>query len=65
MYKSKVIHLKIEFYPYAITVSRLGAGIPAAHREIRLMLLGPPPDMVHGARLRGTHPSTLRKTALS
>jgi len=34
--------------------SRLGSGRPAAHRVTRLMLLGSPPDMVHGAPLRGT-----------
>ena len=36
----------------------LGAGALAAHRWDRLMLLGSPPDMVHGDRLRKTHSST-------
>ena len=36
----------------------LGTGDLAAHRRHRLMLLGSPPDMVHGFRLRETHPST-------
>ena len=34
--------------------SQLGNGDPAAHGKIRLMLLGSPPDMVHGIPLRGT-----------
>ena len=36
----------------------LWTGDLAAHRSDRLMLLGSPPDMVHGVRLRKTHPST-------
>ena len=43
--------------------ARLRTGIPAAHPRHRLMLLGSPPDMVHGRELRRTHPSTLRRTA--
>ena len=39
----------------------LGTGDLAAHRSDRLMLLGSPPDMVHGVRLRKTHPSTREK----
>jgi len=39
--------------------SRLGDGFPAAHRTHRLMLLGSPPDMVHGDLLRGTGSSSL------
>ena len=38
--------------------SRLRNGSPAAHETIRLMLLGSPPDMVHGISLRKTDPST-------
>jgi len=49
------------YVPARIPFSSLGAGAPAAHRVNRLMLLGPPPDMVHSARLRRTHPSTCRK----
>ena len=40
----------------------LKAGTLAAHRENRLMLLGSPPDMVHGHRLRKTHSSTQKNT---
>ena len=39
--------------------SRLGPGGPAAHGVTRLMLLGSPPDMVHGAPLRRAEPSSL------
>ena len=39
--------------------SQLRNGNPAAHGKIRLMLLGSPPDMVHGFPLRETVPSTL------
>jgi hypothetical protein len=39
--------------------SRLGSGTLAAHAEHRLMLLGSPPDMVHGSTLRKTGSSTL------
>jgi len=38
--------------------SLLGNGNPAAHGKIRLMLLGSPPDMVHGFPLRGTDSSS-------
>ena len=38
--------------------SRLGNGIPTAHTKHRLMLLGSPPDMVHGFVLRGTGSSS-------
>ena len=38
--------------------SQLGPGILAAHATFRLMLLGSPPDMVHGATLRETRSST-------
>ena len=41
--------------------SLLGAGTLAAHRWDRLMLLGSPPDMVHGYRLRKTHSSTQQR----
>ena len=36
----------------------LGTGDLAAHWSDRLMLLGSPPDMVHGFQSRKTHPST-------
>jgi len=39
--------------------SRLGSGYLAAHEKHRLMLLGSPPDMVHGFPLRKTESSTL------
>ena len=39
--------------------SRLGSGTLAAHGKHRLMLLGSPPDMVHGFPLRKTGSSTL------
>ena len=43
-------------YPY--DRSRLKPGDLAAHTAFRLMLLGSPPDMVHGAVLRETGLST-------
>ena len=36
----------------------LKTGIPAAHPQICLMLLGSPPDMIHRCELRRTHFST-------
>ena len=39
--------------------SRLRSGTPAAQVAVRLVLLGSPPDTVHGAALRGTDPSSL------
>jgi len=39
--------------------SRLKPGYLAAHEKHHLMLLGSPPDMVHGFSLRKTGPSTL------
>ena len=39
--------------------SRLEPGSLAAHRKHRLMLLGSPPDMVHGFLLRETGSSSL------
>ena len=39
--------------------SRLRSGNPAAQIAVRLVLLGSPPDTVHGATLRGTDPSSL------
>ena len=36
----------------------LQTGFPAAPRKDRLMLLGSPPDMIHGFRSHRTHPST-------
>jgi len=38
--------------------SQLRNGILTAHGAFRLMLLGSPPDMVHGAPLRETVSST-------
>ena len=49
--KSKVAPTR---YPYPL----LRTGALAAHRVGRLMLLGSPPDMVHGSRLRKTRSST-------
>ena len=39
--------------------SRLEPGSLAAHGKLRLMLLGSPPDMIHGIPLRKTGLSTL------
>ena len=39
--------------------SRLRSGNPAAQVAVRLVLLGSPPDTVHGATLRRTNPSSL------
>ena len=39
--------------------SRLRNGVPAAHVRSRLVLLGSPPDTVHGRTLRRTDPSSL------
>ena len=39
--------------------SRLKNSDPTAHGADRLVLLGSPPDTVHGAALRGTDPSSL------
>ena len=39
--------------------SRLRSGSPAAHAHIRLVLLGSPPDTVHGWTLRRPDPSSL------
>ena len=39
--------------------SRLKNSNPAAHAAVRLVLLGSPPDTVHGAALRGTGLSSL------
>jgi len=38
--------------------SQLKIGNPTAHEKIHLMLLGSPPDMVHGFPLRQTNFST-------
>jgi len=38
--------------------SQLKIGNPTAHEKIHLMLLGSPPDMVHGISLRQTNFST-------
>ena len=40
------------------SIPMLRAGIPAAHSDNRLMLLGSPPDMVHSSELRRTRSST-------
>ena len=46
--------------PYArYAGSRLRTGTLTAHENHRLMLLGSPPDMVHGFPLRETGSSTL------
>ena len=39
--------------------SWLRPGDITAHGKVRLMMLGSPPDMVHGSPLRETEPSTL------
>jgi len=40
------------------TRQTLGTGTLAAHWQVRLVLLGSPPDTVHGRQLRKTHPSS-------
>jgi len=39
--------------------NNLRTGTLATHRNICLMLLGPPPDMVHSIRLRKTRLSSI------
>ena len=46
-------------YPVRYRDSRLKDSTPAAHAAGRLVLLGSPPDTVHGAALRGTGLSSL------
>jgi len=44
-----------------IRTSRSGQAASRHIEEIRLMLLGSPPDMVRGSQLRETHPSSREK----
>ena len=54
------LHTQPRIMPYARpTGSRLRTGTLTAHEKHRLMLLGSPPDMVHGFPLRETGSSTL------
>ena len=54
------LHTRLRIMRYVrYAGSRLGSGTLAAHAEHRLMLLGSPPDMVHGSTLRKTGSSTL------
>ena len=51
---------KSNFNPTRSSYPLLKAGTLAAHRVYRLMLLGPPSDMVHSSQLRKTRLSTQR-----
>ena len=54
------LHTQLRKLTYArYAGSRLRTGTLAAHEKHRLMLLGSPPDMVHGFPLRETGSSTL------
>ena len=54
------LHTLIRIVRYArYAGSRLRTGTLTAHEKHRLMLLGSPPDMVHGFPLRETGSSTL------
>ena len=54
----KTAHPSSNAYHTRYPCSQLRNGNLAAHAEIRLMLLGSPPDMVHGTALRKTKSST-------
>ncbi len=53
------IQHNVEQAPTSVSVLSSSRQAPLHHiRKIRLMLLGSPPDMVHGIELRKTHLST-------
>ena len=54
----KTAHPSSNAYQTRYPRSQLRNGTLAAHAAIRLMLLGSPPDMVHGTALRKTKSST-------
>ena len=54
----KTAHPNLNAHPIRYPGSQLRNGTLAAHAAIRLMLLGSPPDMVHGTTLRKTKSST-------
>ena len=54
----KTAHPPSNAYHTRYPGSQLRNGALAAHAAIRLMLLGSPPDMVHGTALRKTESST-------
>ena len=56
---NKIAHPHLNLLNTRKLRSQLRNGSLAAHGKIRLMLLGSPPDMVHGFPLRKTVPSTL------
>ncbi len=55
----EAVHLPLYTRPIRYRSSWLRPSDLAAHERFRLMLLGSPPDMVHGHPLRKTRPSTL------
>ncbi len=54
----KIAHPHLSMRNTRFPDSQLRIGLLAAHGQIRLMLLGSPPDMIHGSPLRETDPST-------
>ena len=55
---NKIAHPHLNQLNIRFPCSQLRNGSLAAHAQIRLMLLGSPPDMVHGSALRKTISST-------
>ena len=55
---NKIAHPHLNLPNTRNLCSQLKNGNPAAHEKIHLMLLGSPPDMVHGISLRKTDFST-------
>ena len=55
---NKIAHPHLNLLNIRFPRSQLRNGNLAAHAQIRLMLLGSPPDMVHGSALRKTVSST-------
>ena len=66
---NKIAHPHLNELNIRFLRSKLKNGNLAAHEKIRLMLLGSPPDMVHGISLRKTNLSTpltqVRRCAVS
>jgi len=56
--KTRPYTSKSKVAPTRSSYQLLRTGTLAAHWGDRLMLLGPPPDMVHNSQLRKTHSST-------
>jgi len=57
--RREIAHRSLKVQYARLPDSRLIAGCLTAHARYRLMLLGSPPDMVHGFTLRETDSSTL------